>query len=97
MSHDEFIVEMELAGVKKEDINVDTENRVLTIEAERKKDKDLKYNRKQSYVGAYKKSFGLPDDVDADGIEAKLSDGILTVSIPKSVDETKKKKVITIN
>jgi len=93
---DEFIIEMELAGVKKEDVNIDTEKGVLTIEAERRKDEKLKYNRKESYVGKYKRSFILPDDVDADGIEAALSDGVLTVSIPKSVDETKKKKEIKI-
>jgi len=92
----EFIVEMELAGVKKEDISIDTEDGVLTIEAERKKDDKLKYNRKESYVGKYKRSFVLPDNVNAEGIEAKLSDGVLTVSIPKAVNETKKKNQIVI-
>jgi len=94
---DEFIVEMELAGVKKEDISIDTEKGFLTIDAERKRDEKLKYNRKESYVGKYKRSFILPDDVDADGIKAELSDGILTICIPKSVDDTKKKKQIKIN
>ena len=92
----EFIVEIELAGVKKENINIDTENGVLTIEAERKKDEKLKYNRKESYVGKYKRSFILPDNVDAESIEAEMEDGVLTVSIPKAVDEAKKKKQIVI-
>jgi len=93
---DEFIIEMELAGVKKEDVSIDTENGALTIEAERKKDEKVKYNRKESYVGKYKRSFILPNDVNIEGIEAELTDGILNIKIPKTIDETKKKKQIVI-
>lgn len=92
----EFIVKMELAGVKKEDINIDTENGVLNIEAERTKDKKLKYNRNELYEGKYKRSFLLPDNVSTD-IEAELEYGILTITIPKVIDEEKKKKNIIIN
>lgn len=93
---DEFIVEMELAGVKKEDIVIDTENGALNIEAERIKDDKLKYNRDELYTGKYKRSFVLPDNVDTEGIEAGLSHGVLTITIPKIVDEAKKKKQIVI-
>ena len=93
---DEFIIEMELAGVKKEDINVDTENGTLTIETERKKDETKKYRRNEIYVGKYKRSFILPDNVSAEEIKASMGDGILTVTIPKAVDEIKKKKQIVI-
>lgn len=93
---DEFIIEMELAGVKKEDINIDTENDELTIDAERKKDEKLKYNRKESYVGKFKRSFILPDNVNAEKIQAELNNGILTIIIPKVIDEAKKKKMIVI-
>jgi len=92
----EFIVKMELAGVKKKDINIDTENGVLTIEAERTKDDNLKYNRNELYTGKYKRSFILPDNVDVEGIEAELSNGILTIIISKVVNEIKKKKQIVI-
>ena len=92
----EFIVEIELAGIKKENINIDTENDVLTIEAERKKDEKLKYNRKESYVGKYKRSFIFPDNVNGDDIKAKLNDGILTINISKTIDKAKKKKQIII-
>jgi len=93
---DEFIVEMELAGVKKEDVSIETEDGVLTIETERKKDEDKKYKRNEIYSGKYKRSFILPDDTDAEGIKASMADGILTISIPKSVNEAKKKKLIKI-
>ena len=93
---DEFIIEMELAGVKKEDINIDTEDGVLTIETERKRDETLKYNRKEMYGGKFKRSFILPDNTSVDEIKATLSDGILRLTIPKTIDEDKKKKQIVI-
>jgi len=94
----EFVVEFALAGVKKEDITVNSENGILTITAERKEVKDLNYNHKESFTGKYLKSFTLPDDVNADNINASLVDGILSVSIPKIEKNTKlSKKQIAIN
>jgi len=93
---DEYILEMELAGVKKEDITMETEDGMLTIETERKRDETLKYNRKEMYGGKYKRSFILPDNVSTEEIKASMSDGILTVIIPKTVEEAKKKKQIEI-
>jgi len=92
----EFIVEMELAGVKKEDISIDTENGMLSIETERKKDDNKKYKRNEIYSGKYKRSFILPDNVNSEKIDASMADGILTITIPKTIDETKKKKQIVI-
>jgi len=93
---DEFVIEMELAGVKKDDVSIDTEDGTLTIETERKKDETKKYRRNEMYVGKYKRSFILPDNVSTEEIKASMEDGILTVTIPKTVDETKKKKQIVI-
>ena len=89
----EYIVEAMLAGVKKEDVVVDVNERRLSIEAVRNEVKDLKYNRKESFTGTYKRSFILPDNADADNITANMEDGVLTVNIPKldQPKETKKK------
>jgi HSP20 family protein len=89
----EYIIEAMLAGIKKEDVLVDVNERRLSIEAVRNEVKDLKYNRKESFTGKYKRSFILPDDADADNITATLEDGVLTISIPKldKPKETKKK------
>ena len=93
---DEFVIEMELAGVKKEDISIETEDGVLSIETERKKDETKNYKRNEMHSGKYKRSFILPDSVDAEEITATMEDGILTVTIPKAVDEAKNKKQIVI-
>lgn len=79
----EYQIQLQLVGVKKEDINIDVEKDVLTIKAERKEVKDLKYNHKESYFGKYERSFILPDDVDKENIGASLEDGILKIVVPK--------------
>lgn len=93
----EFQIEMLLAGLKKEDIHIDVEKDVLTIKAERKEVKDLKYNRKETYFGKYERSFILPDNADRDNIGASLVDGILKVVVPKLDGDVKlSKKAIEI-
>jgi HSP20 family protein len=92
----EYVIEAMLAGIKKEDVTVDVNERRLSIEAERKEVKDLKYNRKESFTGKYKRSFILPDDADADNITANLEDGVLTVSVPKLEQPKDTKKKIEI-
>jgi HSP20 family protein len=92
----EYVVEAMLAGVKKEDVVVDVNERRLSIEAVRKEVKDLKYNRKESFTGTYKRSFILPDDADADSIDATMEDGVLKVIIPKLSEPKETKKKIEI-
>jgi len=92
----EYIIEMELAGVKKEDISVDTKDNVLIIEAERKRDNKHKYNRKELYFGKYKRSFTLPNNADINEIEGKMKEGMLIVTIPKIINKKKIKKTIEI-
>ena len=83
-NENEFIVDFHLAGVKKEDVTIATEKDELSIKAERKEVKDLKYNRKESYYGVYEKTFSLPNTVDKDNINASFADGVLTIKIPKT-------------
>ena len=92
----EYVIEMLLAGVKKDDVKIDTEDNVLTILAERKLDSKLKYNRKQTYFGKYKRSFIMPEDVDHSKIEAQLSDGILKITLSKLKPKKEEPKKIKI-
>ena len=85
----EFITDILMAGIKKEDISVEVEKDTLVIKAERKGDKDLIYNRKQTFFGKYERKFILPDFVDKKNIGATYIDGILTVTVPKILDKTK--------
>jgi len=84
----EIFIEMELAGIKKEDIKVEVKDNVLTISGERKKEhkdeKSAEYCCTELTYGKFERSFALPEIVRADSIKAGYKDGILTVSLAKS-------------
>ncbi len=83
----EFVVKAELPDVKKEDIKVNVMDGTLTISGERrveKEESDTKYHRVERAYGRFERSFGLPDEADAEKITSEYKDGILTVHLPKS-------------
>jgi HSP20 family protein len=78
----------ELPGVKPEDVKISIENQVLTIRGEKKQVAEERTERVHRYertYGLFERSFALPRLVDADKIEAKYGNGILTVTLPKAV------------
>jgi len=79
----EYIIELLLAGVNKDDTSIDVEEDFLIIKAERKEQKDVKYNRKETYFGKYERKFKLPNDVDTENITATMDNGVLKVNVPK--------------
>lgn len=94
-----YHVEVDLPGVKKDDIHVDLKDNVLTISGERKTKKEVKekdYYKKESSYGKFQRSFTLPDNTDAENIEANSKDGVLEVIIPKMEKSTKESKKIKI-
>ena len=91
----EYLVDFALAGFKREDVRLNVEDNILTIEGERKVNEDTKYNRKGTFYGQFKKSFTLPDNVNTENIDASFTDGILSVTIPKD-EKLKLSKTIEI-
>ena len=91
----EFVLDLSLPGFNKEDVSINVEDGIMTIEGERKVQEDRKYNRKGNFYGHFKKSFTLPDNILSDEIKASFNNGILSLEIPKSV-ETKLSKTIEI-
>lgn len=89
----EYVVKAELPGVKREDVKVTLEDGVLTIQGERKVEKDEKgekSHRVERFYGTFFRSFTLPDNVDAAGIRAESKDGVLNIHVPKlKVEKTK--------
>lgn len=75
----------ELPGFKKEDIKINIEGDVLTIEAERKEESREEkegYVRKERRYGSFRRSFGI-EDIDREKIGAEYADGILKLILPK--------------
>ena len=92
-----FDIEVALAGFNKKDINVTSENGMLTIESkqeDKSKDKDGEVLHKGISKRYFKKSFTIADDVEVKG--AELKDGLLRVSMEKIIPESKKLKTISI-
>ncbi len=91
-----YHIEVDLPGVKKDDIHVDVSEGVLTISGERKFKEEVKekdYYKIESSFGKFERSFRLPDDVDEEHIDAQTKDGVLEVTLPKVKKEEKKKKI----
>ncbi|HHD79893.1 MAG TPA: Hsp20/alpha crystallin family protein [Epsilonproteobacteria bacterium] len=92
-----YHVELDLPGIKKEDIEITTEDNILTISGERKHKDEVKeddYYRVESVYGKFSMSFTLPEKIDVENIHAESSDGVLEVIIPKlKVEESKPKKI----
>ena len=94
----EYILEAELPGFKKEDINIDIRDDVLTLSVESKKEiKEEKENyvRRERRYGAFKRSFYL-DNVNNEGVKARYENGILTVILPKAEPAKPKTRSIKI-
>ena len=82
-----YKVQAELPGVKKEDINVSIDGSQIAISAEVKKEREEKNGehvlRSERYYGKFSRSFQLAQDVDESKAEAKYTDGVLQLVLPK--------------
>jgi len=86
-----FMIRTDLPGMKKDDIKVNVQDYVLTIEGERKVEEDVKkdgFHRTERAYGTFFRSLPLPEGVKVDKIDATFKDGVLEVSMP--IEEAKK-------
>ena len=93
-----YTVHADIPGVKKEDIHVSIEGNQVSISAETKIEKEEKKGEKvlrsERYVGKVARSFTLAHDVDEAGAQAKYSDGVLELTLPKKAVTAAKKLAI---
>jgi HSP20 family protein len=84
----QYLVKADIPGVAKEDIKITVDNDILTIQGERKQEKEEEskhFHRVERFYGSFIRSFTLPDDADAAALKAAAQEGQLTVTIPKKV------------
>jgi HSP20 family protein len=96
-TQNEYTIKAELPEVKKEDVKVTMQDGVLTIQGERKQEKEEKgkrYHRIERSYGSFLRSFDLPENVDESKAKADFKDGVLTLSLPKT--EKAKPKAIEV-
>ena len=95
----EYEITAELPGMDESNIDVKFADGVLTIKGEKKEEKEEKkkdYYLSERRYGSFQRSFPVPESVDANKIEAKFVNGVLTVKLPKSAEAQKNEKRIAI-
>jgi HSP20 family protein len=83
----EYLITTELPDVKKEEVKVEMLDGVLTIEGERKREKEekgKKFHKVERSYGKFVRQFALPPEVEATKIQAEFKDGMLNVHLPKA-------------
>ena len=83
--NEEIVLQAELPGLKREDIDLRVENNTLTLRGERKHDTGIKpeqYHRVERSYGAFSRSFSLPSRIDTDKVRADFKEGVLSITLP---------------
>ena len=97
-TEDGYELDIDLPGLKKDEVTAQLDNGYLTIQASKgldkeQKDKKGKYIRKERYAGSMSRSFYVGDAITEEDVHAKYEDGILKLSVPKkeakAVEQTK--------
>jgi len=93
----EYLIKAELPEIKKEDVKVTVEDGVLTLQGERRQEKEekgKKFHRVERSYGSFVRSFTLPESVDEGAVKAEYKDGVLNLHLPKT--EKVKPKAIDV-
>lgn len=95
---DALVVELDLAGVKKEDVDISLEQNLLKVTGERRHESEESkqgYHRVERFYGQFSRSFRLPRHVDPAKVKASMKDGVLHLELPKT--EEARPRQIAIN
>ena len=96
--HD-IVMKAELPGMKKEDIEVNITDDIITLSGEKKKEEKIEkknYHRLERSYGSFVRSFRLPTEVQTEQVKAQFKDGILEIRVPKTEEAKKKEKKVQI-
>lgn len=90
-----FTVSADMPGVKKDDVHVQVDGNLVTIDAEVKREKEEKKDervvRSERYYGKLSRSFTLDTEVDETAVDAQYADGVLKLTLPKKAKSNAKK------
>ncbi|SDJ24090.1 Hsp20/alpha crystallin family protein [Nonomuraea jiangxiensis] len=94
-TEDSYVVEIDVPGARKDQIDVQLSERELIVTGQIEEQERQRRHRKMRRTGQFELRTTLPGDVDADRVEAHLSDGVLTITVPKA--EAAKPKHIEVS
>ena len=96
----DYRVRAELPDVKKENVHVNLEKGILTLQGDRKEEKEergLRFHRREVSYGHFYRRFMLPEDIDEARIDATFKDGMLEVVVQKAKGKETKAKEIAVH
>ena len=90
---DQFVLEIELSGVSKEDVSIDVDKNILQISGNKKShhDDSIDALKRERLFGKFARNFRLSDDVMKEKIAANFKDGVLSIVLPKNQESMSKK------
>lgn len=97
-----YVIHADVPGMKREEVKISLspDHKVLTISGERKHEERTEGEggviRLERSMGSFSRSFGIPDHVDAHNIKAKMQNGVLEMSLPKTEKDEPETKTINI-
>ena len=94
-----YILDMDLPGLTEKDVEINLKNRILSIASKKEEKKEEKKEGdwliKERHSSSFTRKFTLPDDIDADKVNATFTNGVLKITIPRKTEEVAKKIAIT--
>jgi len=99
-TQESYVLNAELPGLKKEEINIDVNDNILTINGEKKFEEKVEkdsYVRVERNYGSFSRSFTLSDDVNTESIQASYKEGVLELTLPKKEEAKPKEIKVEIN
>ncbi len=96
----EYRITAELPNVKKDDVHVTLDNGLLTIQGDRKEDKEergLRFHRRELSYGHFMRRFTMPEDADDSKVEASFKDGMLNIVVARTPSKKPSKKEIAVH
>jgi HSP20 family protein len=93
-TQEEYLVKVDLPGVKVDDVNIEVNDNVLSISGARVADETAQAQLVERPYGSFVRTLTLPQGVDSDSIEAGYQDGVLELRIPKPAEQKPKKITI---
>ena len=82
----QYLVSLAAPGLKKEDLKINVDGNMLTINSEKeesKEEKEKTFTRKEYNYSSFSRCFTLPEEINQEKIEAKYEDGVLKISLPR--------------
>lgn len=91
-----YVLSALVPGLKAEDLNIQVLENVVSIEGEYKTE-EADYLLSELPNGSFRRSLRLPTEIEAEGVQAKITDGVLTLSLPKAESARPKKIQVSVN